>query len=154
MAGTLHEAVLQGAKDVWTDDVNQLGTDADSKVRGFLFKGDPEIRRGVAGEFRQAPPLVWIEFQEDQVSPVGADEAGGVLTFHVITDEDRGLSDQRKIAGQIKEHYHEQSIQSAAVTALNWSLSRPVRLRGFQAPSTGKYNHWIEQFSVRGTATA
>jgi hypothetical protein len=66
--------------------------------------------------------------------------------MHIFTDRDQGFARQAAIAVRLRSKFDE-----AAQSVTNWTAGDSMRLRGFQAASSSKELHWVEeyQFVVR-----
>ncbi len=101
-------------------------------------------------------PAVVVSVVSSHDDPIGGSSAGtsesatAVLTFTIITDRiPSSLTKQNAVADRLKVLFG----KTTPTTALGWSFSRTLRLRGFQGPMTSDRIHWIEQYHVLGTYT-
>ena len=157
MASDPGEAAFTAYYDIWNGDANKLGNGVtDAKVRAFLENGDPRVRRGPEGQVPDvAPPWILCEVLPVQDNGLGPGAGGQSsigseleIRLHVFTRRDLAapakLTELRNIQRGIAAKYHEQAIQSAAITTLGWQLGRPCPIRSLYGPSTSTFLHWID----------
>lgn len=158
----INEALFLALWAAWDGDTNKLGNGVNaSKVRDFMRDDDRRLSPADPQLGNLAPPIVVVHIHDDEEDGLGTgtgSKLGGEVffDFEIITRKDLGSSNEAGVAPAATDEdnirtglrvlFHEQAIQTAAVTALGWNVQRPVRLGPGARIPHGTMNRTIERY--------
>lgn len=144
----LSEAIFAGLNALYVADSGAGGlanSTGDQYVRQFVQEGDPNYDRDGARAWPAVKVSV-VENEDAAFSLSSSDRNNAMIEMHVFTLRDQGRSKQNAVNDRIRGVYH----TSLLATQTGWTQFSPlIRLRGFQAPSSGTEYHYVHQYTVR-----